>query len=60
MPDTQYFSASFFDFVKKNSRCANFSGLFTPSYAIVSCVQTILDMLILVLYALVQSLVQSH
>ena len=57
MLDTQYFSDSFtptfaiFDFVKKNSRYANFSGLFTPSNAIVNCVQKILHMLILVLYA---------
>ena len=33
---------------QKNSRYANFSAVFTPSYAIVSCVKK-LDMLILVL-----------
>ena len=35
---------------KKNSRCAYFSALFIPSYAIMNCVQKILDMLVLVIY----------
>ena len=49
---SDFFTLSYaiFDFVKKDSIHANFSTSFTPSYAIVNCVQTILDMLVLVLY----------